>query len=74
MGDAEFLNRAFEEEYVEEEDYSPSDIAKINRAAEEARQGINVSGPFEGDEAIHYLRSNIYPCRFDQREKSRLDL
>ena len=31
-----------EEEYIEEENYSPEDIAKILKSGEEARQGINV--------------------------------
>jgi len=51
-----FLNQAFEEEYVEEENYSPEDIALLDRLQEEAEQGINMSGPFVGEEAINYLR------------------
>ncbi len=53
---AEFLNRAFEEEYVEEENYSPEDIAKLDRAQEDAKKGINMSGPFRGEEVINFLR------------------
>lgn len=29
----------------------------ILKASEEAKRGINVSGPFEGEEAVNYLRS-----------------
>jgi len=50
--DADFLNRALEEEYVEEENYSPEDIAKLNRAQEDAKKGINMSGPFHTTEEI----------------------
>ncbi len=30
--------------------------AAINKATEEAERGINVEGPFEGEEAIEFLR------------------
>ncbi len=45
-----------EEEYIEEENYSPEDIAKILKAGEEAKQGINMSGPFVGKEANEHLQ------------------
>ena len=34
-----FLNKAFEAEYIREENYSPEDMAKLDKAQEEARQG-----------------------------------
>ncbi len=52
---AAYLNADEEEEFLEES-YSEEDIARILQAGEEARQGINVVGPFEGEEAIEYLR------------------
>ena len=50
------LNKALEEEYIQEENYSPEDMAKILKSGEEAEQGINMSGPFAGEEAINHLR------------------
>ena len=50
------LNKALEEEYIQEENYSPEDMAKILKSGEEAERGINVSGPFAGEEAINHLR------------------
>ena len=40
-----------------EEHYSDEDMAKIEQDALEAKQGINVVGPFRGEEAVEYLRS-----------------
>jgi hypothetical protein len=54
-GDVDFLVKGFEAEYVREENYSEEDIAELNRISEEAKQGINMSGPFRGKEAIDYL-------------------
>lgn len=56
QGDTRFLNKAFLEEYIEEENYSPGDIARLNRAQEEANLGINTNGPFKGKEAIGFLQ------------------
>ena len=40
----------------EEEHFSPEEIAEILQAGEEAKKGINVSGPFSGaKEAIAFL-------------------
>jgi len=50
-----FLNQAFEEEYVEEENYSPEDIALLDRLQEEAEQGINVEEFSSMEEAIKSL-------------------
>ncbi len=52
---ADYLN-AGEEEYVEEENYSPEDMAKIDHDLEEAKRGINVSPTLRGKEAVAYLR------------------
>lgn len=30
---------------------------EILKASEEAKRGINIVGPFEGNEAVHYLKS-----------------
>ncbi len=54
--DTDFLVKAFDEEYVEEENYSLEDIAKLDRLQEEAEQGKNMSGPFAGEEANKQLR------------------
>jgi len=35
---------------------TPRQEKEILKASEEAKKGINVSGPFEGDEIINYLR------------------
>jgi len=37
--------------------YSPEDMAKIEHDLEEAKRGINVVGPFKGEEANEYLRN-----------------
>jgi len=52
---ANSLNQAFEEEYVEEENYSPEDIALLDRLQEEAEQGINVEEFSSMEEAIKSL-------------------
>ncbi|MEW6234456.1 MAG: hypothetical protein AB1656_03645 [Candidatus Omnitrophota bacterium] len=41
---------------VDQEEFSEEDTALILEAGEEAKQGINMSGPFVGEEAINYLR------------------
>lgn len=40
-----------------EEKYSEEDIAKLEQDALEAKQGINVVGPYKGEEANEYLRT-----------------
>ncbi len=52
---ANFLNKAFEEEYIQEENYSLEDIAVLNCIQEEAEQEINMSPALEGKAAIDYL-------------------
>jgi len=54
-GDVDFLVKAFDEEYVEEENYSPEDIAKLDRLQAEAEKGINMSPELEGEEITNYL-------------------
>lgn len=54
--DVEFLIKAFDEEYVEKENYSEEDVAKLDRLQQEAEQGINMSGPFKEEEANEHLR------------------
>ena len=34
---------------------SPGDMAKLDQDIEECRQGIDVAGPFTGEEAVAYL-------------------
>jgi hypothetical protein len=40
----------------EQEEFSKEDTAKILEAKEDAKKGINMSGPFVGEEAINHLR------------------
>ena len=35
--------------------YSSEIMTELDRAQEEARQGININGPFSGQEALDYL-------------------
>lgn len=49
------LIKAFDADYVREEDYSPEDMAVIQHGAEEAKRGINVSPALKGKAAIDYL-------------------
>jgi len=54
--DVDFLIKGFEAEYVREEDYSPEDIAKLDRIQEEAEQGINMSPTYKSKkEALAHL-------------------
>ncbi len=39
-----------------EEEFSEEDTALILEAIEDSKQGKNMAGPFEGKEAINYLR------------------
>jgi len=41
---------------IDQEEFSEEETALILQASEEAKQGINMSGPFRGEEAINYLR------------------
>ncbi|MEW6237178.1 MAG: hypothetical protein AB1656_17485 [Candidatus Omnitrophota bacterium] len=41
---------------IDQEEFSEDDIALILQAREEAKQGINMSGPFRGEEANEHLR------------------
>ncbi len=36
--------------------YSPEDMEKINHDIAEAERGENIDGPFQGEEAVNYLR------------------
>ncbi len=50
------LRLVFEEEYIEEENYSPEDIAKLDRLQAEAEQGINMSPVYKTKkEALAHL-------------------
>ncbi len=53
--ETDFLNKAFEEKYIREENYSQEDIDELERIEKEARQGINMSSVLEGKAAIDYL-------------------
>lgn len=53
--DVDFLVKAFDAEYVREENYSEEDRAVLDRCNEDAKKGINMSGPFEGQAAIDFL-------------------
>jgi hypothetical protein len=54
--DVDFLVKAIDEEYVEEENYSPEDIAKLDRLQAEAEQGINMSPTYKTKkEALSHL-------------------
>ncbi len=48
----DFMVKAFHAEYVRGENYSPDIMAEINHDAEEAKKGINVSGPFNTTEEL----------------------
>ncbi len=52
---ADFVN-AVKNESFKITNYSDEDMAKIEQDAREAKQGINVSGPFVGEEANEHLR------------------
>lgn len=52
---ADYLNAGDGGEFLEE-DYSPEDIAKLDRIQDEVERGINIIGPFSGTEAIEYLK------------------
>lgn len=52
---ADFVN-AVKDESFKITKYSDEDMAKIDQDAREAKQGINVSGPFVGEEANEHLR------------------
>ena len=56
-----FLNQAFEEKYIQEENYSPEDIAVLDRLQEEAKQGINMSGPFHTTEELFAHLDSLQP-------------
>lgn len=45
-----------EEEPFLETNYSPEDMAKLYQDIEEYNQGIDVVGPFTGEDAIAYLK------------------
>lgn len=50
------LNEVFDQEYIREENYSQEDLDKINHDADEAKRGINISGPFKNKkEALNHL-------------------
>ncbi len=55
---ADFVN-AVKDESFKITKYSDEDMAKIEQDALEAKQGINVSGPFVGEEANEHLRRLI---------------
>jgi hypothetical protein len=59
--EANSLNRAFEQEYVEEENYSPEDMALILQASEYAKRGINMSGPFNTTKEIFAHLDSLKP-------------
>ena len=52
---ADFVN-AVKDESFKITRYSYEDMAKIEQDARETKQGINVSGPFVGEEANEHLR------------------
>ncbi|MEW6236319.1 MAG: hypothetical protein AB1656_13110 [Candidatus Omnitrophota bacterium] len=56
---AEYLYES-EEEFLEE-NYSPEDMAKIEHDLEEAKQGINVIGPFYTTEELLSHLDSIQP-------------
>ena len=45
------------EHFQPEEKFSEEDTALLLEAIEDSKQGKNMIGPFEGKEAINYLRS-----------------
>ncbi len=53
--EANFLVQAFDADYVREENYSQEDQTVLDQCQEDARKGINTSGPFKGKEAIDFL-------------------
>lgn len=50
--DVDFLVKAFDAEYVREENYSDEDQAVLDQCQEDARKGINMSGPFNTTEEL----------------------
>jgi len=58
-GDVDFLIKGFEAEYVREENYSEEDQAVLDQCQEDAKKGINMSGPFNTTDELFTHLDNL---------------